>query len=410
MHHLRSISVMLTVALASTTALSQDKISGGVVKIGVMNDLTGPYSDLAGTKSVDAAKMAVEDFGGKVLGKPIQVVAADHQNKADVASARAREWFERDNVDVIVDLVNSSTALAVSKIARDANKLVLVSGGGTTRLTNEDCNPNTIHWTYDTYSLANGTARAMVKQGLDSWYFITADYAFGQSLEKDATAVIKEGGGKVLGSVRHPLGSTDLSSYLLQAQASGAKVIGMANAGPDMNNTVKQATEFGVVPKQSLAALLIFVDEVHAMGLKVTQGMYLTTGFYWDTNAETRAWSKRFFERNKRMPNMVHAGVYSSVMHLSEGDSGRGHGRNRRGDGEDAGTAGQRFLRHERPGSRRRPHAARHVPDAGEEAGRVQVPLGLLHRAPGDPGRPGLPARRQERVPVVEEVEADHRV
>jgi branched-chain amino acid transport system substrate-binding protein len=306
---------MLTVALASTTALSQDKISGGVVKIGVMNDLTGPYSDLAGTKSVDAAKMAVEDFGGKVLGKPIQVVAADHQNKADVASARAREWFERDNVDVIVDLVNSSTALAVSKIARDANKLVLVSGGGTTRLTNEDCNPNTIHWTYDTYSLANGTARAMVKQGLDSWYFITADYAFGQSLEKDATAVIKEGGGKVLGSVRHPLGSTDLSSYLLQAQASGAKVIGMANAGPDMNNTVKQATEFGVVPKQSLAALLIFVDEVHAMGLKVTQGMYLTTGFYWDTNAETRAWSKRFFERNKRMPNRVHAGVYSSVMH-----------------------------------------------------------------------------------------------
>jgi branched-chain amino acid transport system substrate-binding protein len=304
---------MLTVALASTTALSQDKISGGVVKIGVMNDLTGPYSDLAGTKSVDAAKMAVEDFGGKVLGKPIQVVAADHQNKADVASARAREWFERDNVDVIVDLVNSSTALAVSKIARDANKLVLVSGGGTTRLTNEDCNPNTIHWTYDTYSLANGTARAMVKQGLDSWYFITADYAFGQSLEKDATTVIKEGGGKVLGSVRHPLGSTDLSSYLLQAQASGAKVIGMANAGPDMNNTVKQATEFGVVPKQSLAALLIFVDEVHAMGLKVTQGMYLTTGFYWDTNAETRAWSKRFFERNKRMPNMVHAGVYSSV-------------------------------------------------------------------------------------------------
>ncbi len=315
MHHLRSISFLLSVALIATTALAQDKISGGIVKIGVMNDLTGPYSDLAGTKSVDAAKMAVEDFGGKLLGKPIQVVAADHQNKAHVASARAREWFERDNVDVIVDLVNSSAALAVSKIARDANKLVLVSGGGSTRLTNEDCNPNTIHWTYDTYSLANGTARAMVKQGLDNWYFITADYAFGHSLEKDATAVIKEGGGKVLGSVRHPLGSTDLSSYLLQAQASGAKVIGMANAGPDMNNTVKQATEFGVVPNQSLAALLIFVDEVHAMGLKVTQGMYLTTGFYWDMNGETRAWSKRFFERHKRMPNMVHAGVYSSVMH-----------------------------------------------------------------------------------------------
>ena len=228
---------------------------------------------------------------------------------------RAREWFERDNVDVVVDLVNSSTSLAVSKIARDANKLVLVSGGGTTRLTNEDCNPNTIHWTYDTYALANGTARAMVKQGLDSWFFITADYAFGHSLEKDAAAVVKESGGKVLGSVRHPFAGTDLSSFLLQAQASGAKVIGMANAGPDMNNTVKQASEFGIVPKQSLAALLIFIDEVHAMGLKVTQGMFLTTGFYWDLNPETRAWSKRFFERNKRMPNMVHAGVYSSVMH-----------------------------------------------------------------------------------------------
>jgi len=315
MHHLRSISFLLAVALTATAAVAQDKISGGVVKIGVMNDLTGPYSDLAGNKSVDAAKMAVEDFGGKVLGKPIQVVAADHQNKADVASARAREWFERENVDVIVDLVNSSAALAVSKIARDANKLVLVSGGGTTRLTNEDCNPNTIHWTYDTYALANGTARAMVKQGLDSWYFITADYAFGHSLEKDASAIVKESGGRVVGSVRHPFAATDLSSFLLQAQASGAKVIGMANAGPDMNNTVKQASEFGIVPKQSLAALLIFIDEVHALGLKVTQGMFLTTGFYWDLNPETRAWSRRFFERNKRMPNMVHAGVYSSVMH-----------------------------------------------------------------------------------------------
>lgn len=315
MHHLRSASFLLTVALAATSALSQDKVSGDVVKIGVMNDLTGPYSDLAGNKSVDAARMAVEDFGGKVLGKPIQVVAADHQNKADVASARAREWFERDNVDVIVDLVNSSAALAVARIARDANKLVLVSGGGTTRLTNEDCSPTTIHWTYDTYALANGTARAMVKQGLDSWYFITADYAFGHSLEKDGSAVVKEGGGKVSGSVRHPFAATDLSSFLLQAQASGAKVIGMANAGPDMNNTVKQASEFGIVPKQSLAALLIFIDEVHAMGLKVTQGMYLTTGFYWDLNGQTRAWGKRFFERNKRMPNMVHAGVYSTVTH-----------------------------------------------------------------------------------------------
>ncbi len=315
MSHLKPTLLFLAAALATIPAWAQEKISGGVVKIGVMNDLSGLYSDLGGMNSVEAVKMAVEDFGGKVLGKPIEVVFADHQNKPDVASSRAREWFEKDKVDVVVDLVNSSTALAVSKLARDANKLVLVSGGGTTRLTNEDCSPNTIHWTYDTYALANGTARAMVKQGLDSWYFITADYAFGHSLEKDASAVVKEAGGKVVGSVRHPFPATDLSSFLLQAQASGAKVIGMANAGPDMNTTVKQATEFGVVPKQSLAALLIFDDEIHAMGLKATQGMFMTTGFYWDMNAETRAFARRFFERRKRMPNMVHAGLHSAVTH-----------------------------------------------------------------------------------------------
>ncbi|MDO9402010.1 MAG: ABC transporter substrate-binding protein [Polaromonas sp.] len=308
-------TLLLTAALAAAPALAQEKISNGVVKIGVMNDLTGLYSDLGGKSSIDAARMAIEDFGGKVAGKPIELVFADHQNKADIASSRAREWFDKDHVDVIVDLVNSSAALAVAKLARDSKKLVLVSGGGATRLTNEDCSPNTIHWTYDTYSLANGTARAMVKQGLDSWYFITADYAFGHSLEKDAGDVVKEAGGKLVGSVRHPFPGTDFSSFLLQAQASGAKVVGLANAGPDMNNTIKQANEFGVVPKQSLAALLVFIDEIHSMGLKNTQGMYLTTGFYWDMNDQTRTFARRFFERNKRMPNMVHAGIHSAVTH-----------------------------------------------------------------------------------------------
>ena len=303
-------------ALGLIAGAAQAQISDNVVKIGVLTDMSGAYSDLAGSGAVVAVQMAVEDF--KAKDKPnfaIEVVAADHQNKGDIASSKAREWFDRDKVDVVVDLVTTSTALAAMKVAKDKNKIALVSGAASTLITNENCNDVTVHWTYDTYALANGTAKAVVKQGGKTWFFLTADYAFGQSLEKDASAVVLANGGKVLGEVRHPFPGTDFSSYLLKAQASGAQIIGLANAGTDTTNSIKQAAEFGVTPKQSLAGLLMFITDVHSLGLKATQGMYLTTGFYWDMNAETRAWSQRFFERQKKMPTMVQAGDYSAVMH-----------------------------------------------------------------------------------------------
>lgn len=320
---LRPLAACLVGALAAAGATlpaqAQDKISGGVVKIGVLTDLSGTYSDLAGSGSVLAARMAVDDFIAKE--KPafkIEVVSADHQNKGDIAANKAREWFERDGVDVVTDLVTTSTALAVMKIAKEKDKIALVSGAGSTRITNEDCNDVTVHWAYDTYALANGTGRAVVQQGGKSWFFITADYAFGHSLEQDTADIVKTTGGKVLGEVRHPFPGNDFSSYLLKAQASGAQVIGLANAGNDTINSIKQAAEFGITPTQTLAGLLMFITDVHSLGLKSTQGMYLTTGFYWDRDAATRAWAKRFFAEHKAMPTMVHAGVYSSVMHYLE--------------------------------------------------------------------------------------------
>jgi len=292
------------------------QISDNVVKIGVLTDMSGTYSDVSGPGSVEAVKMAVEDF--KAKEKPafaIEVVAADHQNKGDIASDKARQWFDRDKVNVITDLVTTSTALAVMKVAKEKNKIAIVSGAASTRITNEDCNDVTVHWTYDTYALANGTAKAVVQQGGKTWFFLTADYAFGQSLEKDASDVIVANGGKVLGSVRHPFPGTDFSSFLLTAQASGAQIIGLANAGQDTTNSIKQAAEFGITPKQSLAGLLMFISDVNSLGLKATQGMYLTTGFYWDMNDATRAWSNQFFARRKAMPTMVQAGLYSAVTH-----------------------------------------------------------------------------------------------
>jgi branched-chain amino acid transport system substrate-binding protein len=304
-------------ALGSAGASAQTGISGDVVKIGVLTDMTSLFSDIGGQGSVIAARMAVEDFGGKVMGKPIEVVTADHQNKTDVAGSKAREWFDTQNVDVIVDLLPSSVALAVADIAKQKNKIVLVSGGGTSRLTNESCSPNTVHYTYDTYALASNTVNALMKQGYDSWYFITVDYALGQSLEKDASDAVLANKGKVVGKVVHPTNSSDMASYLLQAQASGAKVIALANAGGDTINSVKQAEQFGILKsgKQVLAGLHVFISDIHSLGLPLAQGMVLTTGFYWDLNDETRAWSKRFFERHKRMPTMAQAGVYSSVTH-----------------------------------------------------------------------------------------------
>lgn len=312
----KAVSIACTAALATLSAGAHAQISGGVVKIGVLTDLSGTYSDLAGSGAVLATKMAIEDFIAKE--KPdfkIEMVSADHQNKADIASNKAREWFEREGVDTATELVTTSVALAVMKIAKEKDRIALMSGPGSTPITNEQCNDVSVHYTYDTYALANGTAKAVTKQGGKSWFFLTADYAFGQALEKDASAVVTANGGKVLGSVRHPFPGSDFSSFLLKAQASGAQVIGLANAGADTTNAIKQAAEFGITPTQSLAGLLMFITDIHSLGLKSTQGMYLTEGFYWDLNEETRAWSKRFFGVQKKMPTMVQAGQYSSVYH-----------------------------------------------------------------------------------------------
>ena len=312
---MKTVQFLAGAAALAFTAAAQAQVSNDVVKIGVLTDLSGAYSDLAGPGSVLAVKMAVEDFGGKVLGKPIEVVSADHQNKGDIAANKAREWFDRDNVDMIIDLVSSSTALAVMKVAKEKNKVSIVSGAASTKITNEDCTDTNVHYTYDTRSLAEGTGRAVVKQGGDTWFFLTADYAFGHSLEKDTSEVVIAAGGKVLGSVRHPFPGQDFSSFLLKAQASGAKVIGLANAGTDTQNSIKQAAEFGITPKQKLAGLLIFITDIHSVGLKAAQELYVTESFYWDMDDATRAWSKKFFDRHKKMPTMVQAGDYSATMH-----------------------------------------------------------------------------------------------
>ncbi len=315
---MKSRLVVSMVAAAVGAALSvpahAQKLSGDVVRIGVLTDLSSLYADLSGPGSVTATQMAVEDFGGTVLGKKIEVVSADHQNKPDIGAAKAREWIDTQGVDVITELVTSSVALAVMKVGADKKKPVLVVTAATTRITNEDCNPYTVHWMYDTYSLANGTGKATIKQGGDSWFFITADYAFGHSLEKDTADAVRAAGGKVLGSVRHPLNASDFSSFLLQAQSSKAKVIGLANAGGDTINAIKAANEFGLTKTQALAGLLVFDTDIHSLGLKTTQGMMLTTGYYWDRDETSRKFAKRYFERMKKMPTMVQAGQYSATL------------------------------------------------------------------------------------------------
>ncbi len=311
---------VIVAILASAVVLGGNadaQMSGNVVKIGVMNDQSSLYADITGQGSVIAARMAVEDVGGKVNGVPIEVVFADHQNKPDVGSNIVRQWIDRDGVDVIVDVPTSSVALAVNEIVKEKNKVFLVSGAATSDLTGKACSPNTVHWTYDTWALANGTGRYVVKNGGDTWFFITADYAFGHALERDVADVVKAAGGKVLGAVRHPLNTSDFSSFLLQAQASKAKIIGLANAGGDTINSIKQASEFGIQKGgQKLAGLLVFISDINALGLNVAHGLQLTEAFYWDLNDGTRGWSKKFATRNNgKMPTMVQAGVYSAVLH-----------------------------------------------------------------------------------------------
>jgi len=314
---LKRTAILLATVLALGPVAALAQISDGVIKIGVLNDQSSLYADLAGQGSVVAARMAVEDFGADKKGMKVEIVSADHQNKADVGSAIARQWYDVDKVDVIVDVPNSGVALAVNQITRDKGKALLVSGAATADLTGKACSPNTIHWTYDTWALANGTGNAIVKTGGDTWFFITADYAFGHALERDVEAVVLKNGGKVLGKVRHPLNTADFSSFLLQAQSSKAKIVGLANAGGDTTNSIKQAAEFGIVKGgQSLAGLLVFITDVHGLGLPTAQGLIFTETFYWDLNDKTRAFGKRFAERNRGIhPTMIHAGVYSAVTH-----------------------------------------------------------------------------------------------
>ena len=313
-----ALTLLATAAAALMTAgAAHAQISDGVIKIGVLNDMSGLYADIAGPGSVTAAKMAVEDFGAAAKGMKVEIVGADHQNKPDIGSNVARSWIDVDKVDAIADVPTSSVALAISQIVRDKNKVFLNSGAATSDLTGKACSPNTIHWTYDTWMLANGTGSAIAKTGGDSWFFLTADYAFGHALERDTEAAVLKAGGKVLGKVRHPFPGQDFSSFLLQGQASKAKIIALANAGGDTVNSIKQAAEFGITKGgQNLAGMLMFITDVHALGLNTAQGLIFTTTFYWDLNDQTRAWSRKFAAANGgKYPTMVQAGVYSSVLH-----------------------------------------------------------------------------------------------
>jgi branched-chain amino acid transport system substrate-binding protein len=307
----------LVVAALLAAGPAQAQISDNVVKIGVLNDQSSLYADLAGQGSVVAARMAVEDYGADKKGLKVEIIFADHQNKADVGSQIARQWYDSDRVDMIVDVPNSGVALAVNQITRDKAKAFIVSSAASSDLTGKACSPNTVHWTYDTWALANGTGNAVVKTGGDTWFFITADYAFGHALERDTEAVVLKTGGKVLGKVRHPLNTQDFSSFLLQAQASKAKIIGLANAGGDTTNAIKQGAEFGITRGgQNFAGLLVFLTDVHALGLEKAQGLIFTETFYWDLNDRTRAFAKRFADRNRGIhPTMIHAGVYAGVTH-----------------------------------------------------------------------------------------------
>src|SRR5438093_1797910 len=315
MSALRKMTAAVALAFAASGAHAQ--VSDGVIKIGVLNDMSSLYADIAGPGSAVAARMAVDDFGAAKKGMKVEIISADHQNKPDVGSSIARQWYDVDKVDAIVDTPNSGVALAVNQITKDKGKAFLVSGAASSDLTGKACSPNTIHWTYDTWMLANGTGSSIVKTGGDTWFFLTADYAFGLALERDTEAVVLKNGGKVLGKVRHPLNTQDFSSFLLQAQASKAKIIGLANAGGDTTNSIKQAAEFGIVKGgQNLAGLLVFITDVHGLGLNNAQGLILTESFYWDYNEQTRAFAKRFAAADRGIhPTMVHAGVYAGVLH-----------------------------------------------------------------------------------------------
>jgi len=307
-----ALSAAICAAGLSTPVLAQ--ISGDTVKIGMITDLSGVYSDIDGNGGAEAVRMAIADMGGAINGKKIQFIVADHQNKPDIAASKAREWFDQQGVDMLIGGTNSGASLAMAKVAAEKKKVFIAIGSGTAQLTNEQCSPYTVHYAYDTVALARGTGATMVKQGGKTWYFLTADYAFGQSLEKDTTDVIKANGGTVLGSVKHPLGASDFSSFLLQAQSSKAQVLGLANAGGDFINSVKAAKEFGLTTKMKIAGLLVFINDIHTLGLATTQGLYLTDAWYWDMNNDTRTWARKYFAKMKKEPSSLQAADYSAAM------------------------------------------------------------------------------------------------
>jgi branched-chain amino acid transport system substrate-binding protein len=311
---LASAVTLAAAAMVGTSLPAQAQISGDTIKIGIITDMSGLYSDIDGAAGVEAIRMAVADMGGAVAGKKIEVMFADHQNKPDVAAAKAREWFDTAGLDMLIGGTNSGTSLAMAKVAAEKKKLFISIGAATSALTNEQCNPYTVHWAYDTVALAKGTGNAVVKAGGKSWYFLTADYAFGAQLQNDTSAVVKAAGGNIVGSVKHPLSASDFSSFLLQAQSSKAQILGLANAGGDTINSIKAANEFGITKTMKLAGLLVFINDIHSLGLKTTQGMYLTDSWYWNRDAETRAWSRKFFEKIKRMPSSIQAGDYSATL------------------------------------------------------------------------------------------------
>jgi branched-chain amino acid transport system substrate-binding protein len=304
---------LLAIAATTACAMAQAQISGDTIKIGMITDMSGVYADIDGAGGAEAVKMAIADLGGMVNGKKVEFIVADHQNKADIAASKAREWFDQQGVDMLLGGTNSGANLAMAKVAAEKKKVFISIGAASARLTNEECSPYTVHYAYDTVALARGTGGAIVKQGGKSWFFLTADYAFGASLEKDTTDVIKANGGTVVGSVKHPLSASDFSSFLLQAQSSKAQILGLANAGGDTINTIKAANEFGITKTMKLAGLLMFINDVHTLGLNATQGMYLTDGWYWDLNPDTRAWSKRYFAKMKKEPSMLQAADYSAT-------------------------------------------------------------------------------------------------
>jgi branched-chain amino acid transport system substrate-binding protein len=311
---LPAAGALAAAALFAAATPAQAQISGDVIKIGIITDMAGVYGDIDGMGGVEAIRTAVAEMGGAINGKKIEVLYAEHQNKADLAAAKAREWFDTQGLDMLIGGTNSATALAMSKVAAEKKKPFLVVGAASSALTNDQCTPYTVHWAYDTVALAKGTGSAVVKAGGKTWFFLTADYAFGAALQADVSTVVKAAGGTVVGSVKHPLSASDFSSFLLQAQASKAQILGMANAGGDTINTIKAANEFGVTKTMKLAGLLVFINDIHSLGLKTTQGMYLTDSWYWNQTPETRAWSRKFFEKFKRMPSSVQAGDYSAAL------------------------------------------------------------------------------------------------